>query len=324
MITIPLRITGEIWYNSQDFYEAIRQLPPGECVLIDVNSEGPSLGLFGIFEFLIKHYKNDYVFTKWSNPIEPGPYPTIKCSKVSHFFKLSKNYWIDEIPNIPAPHVFGLFVGRSTSARNYIMWDLHRRWNNKFLMSKMESDNNNIWDENLPNGAIKKDPITIWAKDSNLHQLKDWWKQNPIPSIDNKSIRDQYRHVEESAASCALSLLSYYNQFNFELVCESYTQGTTFFPTEKTIRAIMGNKPFLVYGPCGYLRNLQQLGFKTFSGIWNEQYDQFEGPRRWETMLPIIEMICTWDQSVRQNVLTQCVSITQHNRNRLRELINDR
>lgn len=325
MITIPLRITGETWYNRQDFLAAVSRVQPNDYVLIDVNSEGPSLGLFGIFEILARYHETNFIFIKWSNSLEPGIYPVVRFSEISHFFKLSRHYWIDEVPNKFAPNVFGLFIGRNTSARNYIMWDVHKRWKDKFLLSKMSSRTNNMWEEDIPNGAIKKDPLESWIKDaSQRQQFKDWWANNHIPSIDNKSVRDQYHHPEQSAADCVLSLLSYYDQFNFELVCESYTRGTTFFPTEKTIRAIMGNKPFLVYGPVDYLKNLHKLGFKTFSGIWNEQYDLYEGPGRWNTMLSIIDMICRWDQPTRQNVLTQCASITQHNRNRLLELINDR
>lgn len=324
MITIPLRITGETWYNTQDFCQAIQQLPPDECVLIDVNSEGPCLGIFGVFDILSRHYNNDYVFTKWANSYESSPYPTIRPSKISHFFKLSKHYWTDEIPNTIADCTFGLFVGRNSSARNYIMWDAYHRWKDKFLMSKMPSPGQTVWENQLPPGAIRRDPIEEWGNDATRQQMIEWWEQNIIPSIDNKSVRDQYHHPEESAARCASSLLEHYHRFNFELVCESYTRGATFFPTEKTIRAIMGNKPFLVYGPTDYLTNLQKLGFKTFSGIWNEQYDCYEGPQRWHHMRYIIDMICNWDNVTRQNVLTQCASITKHNRNRLWEIINDR
>lgn len=324
MITLPLRITGETWYNVQDFLDAFNQLPDSDqYVLIDVNSEGPSLSLFGIDSILSTKHENNYIFTKWSNPIDSIHYATVRCSKLSHFFKLSKHYWIEEIPNKLAPNVFGLFVGRNSSARNYIMWDAYHRWRDRFLLSKMTARDQNIWEENLPADVIKKDPITDWIKEPGLQQLKEWWAQNPIPSIDDKSIRDQYHHPEQSAAACISSLLSYYDQFNFELVCESYTRGTTFFPTEKTIRAMVGNKPFMVYGPRNYLHNLQKLGFKTFSGIWNEQYDQYEGPYRWQKMKSIINMICGWDDRTRQNVLTQCASITRHNRNRILEIIHD-
>ncbi len=86
---------------------------------------------------------------------------------------------------------------------------------------------------------------------------------------------------------------------------------------------MIGSKPFLVYGPQNYLKNLQNLGFKTFSSIWNEQYDCYEGADRWKAMKPIIDMICQWDDKTKQSVLTQCLSITKHNRNRLQEIIDD-
>lgn len=323
LVEIPIRITGETWYNAQEFRETIAKLSSGNHVLIDVNSEGPSLGIFGVYDILRHGNDNNYMFSRWSNPVEPGPYARVMCNSISHFFKLSKHYWIDNIKNAMAPYVFGLFVGRHSSARNYIMWDAYHRWGNKFLMSKMYSDNYNMWEDDLPSTILKKDPLDHWASGDTEQALRAWWNTNPIPSIDDKKVVDQYSHPELSAASCATSLLLHYDKFNFELVCESYTRGITFFPTEKTIRAIMGNKPFLVYGPSNFLKNLQNLGFKTFSGIWNEHYDAFEGPRRWSAMKPIIDMICNWDVTTTKNVLTQCDKITMHNRNRLQELIND-
>lgn len=321
LVEIPIRITGETWYNAQEFRDAVAQLSTHKYVLIDVNSEGPSLDIFGIYDIIGPKY-NHYMFTRWSNPIEPTPYARVKCNELSHFFNFSKHYWINEITNVPALHVFGLFTGRNTSARNFIMWDAYHRWGNKFLLSKMQTDPRDMWEDHLPPDVVKLDPLHVWANEELEQTVRAWWDTNPVSSIDNKNIEDQYSHPELSSASCISSLLSHYDKFNFELVCESYTLGTTFFPTEKTVRAIVGNKPFMIYGPKNFLKNLQQLGFKTFSSVWNEQYDQYEGPQRWYAMKPIIDMICNWDRATIQNILTQCASITRHNRNRLRELIN--
>lgn len=325
MITIPLTIVGDIWYNAQEFQDQVSNIEPDQYVLIDVNSEGPALGVFGIYEILAQSPTDAYIFTRWSNPIETGPYGKVMCSERSHFLNLSHHYWIDELKNTLAEKVFGLFIGRPSSARNYIMWDVHREWGTKFLLSKMSTNNNDMWDERVPGRVISCDPLKHWATTLSMEaEIKQWWATNPVSSIDSKSVSDQYLHPELAAAECVKSLLGHYNRFNFELVCETYTRGTTFFPTEKTIRAIMGNKPFLVYGPCDYLKNLQQLGFKTFSGIWNEQYDCLEGSHRWRTMKNIINMICNWDNQTRSAVLKQCESITRHNRNRLWEIIHDR
>jgi hypothetical protein len=317
--TIPLRISGDTWYNPQEFQAELEKLQPDQFVLIDINSEGPALNPYGIYSML-SQYPCNYIFTRWSNPIEYMPYGRAACSELSHFFKLSQSYWINEIPNTLAPYVFGLFVGRNSVSRNCILYDSYHLWQDKFLLSKMHSKDN--WPSQTQL-HINIDIIAHWASAAKQEKIKQWWAQHPIRSIDNKGVHDQYHNPEQSSTECALSLLSHYGQFNFELICETYTLGDTFFPTEKTVRPIAGNKPFLIHGPKHFLRNLQNLGFKTFSGLWNEQYDNYEGPARWEMMKPIINMICNWDNETRSNVLTQCASITSHNRNRLKEIVND-
>lgn len=320
--TIPIRITGDIWYNPQEFCAELEKLHPGQYVLIDVNSEGPALSPFGIYEILSK-YSYNYIFTRWPNPIETMPYGRAASGELSHFFGMSQRYWINEIPNTLSKRVFGLFIGRTSVSRNCIMYDVHNKWRKKFLLSKMKTHLNDNWNERLPHKIVKVDNLKHWGDTHRCEKIKEWWASCPVTSIDDRHVWDQYGEPEVSAANCISSLLSYYNQFNFELVCETYALGTTFFPTEKTVRPIVGNKPFLVHGPVHFLRNLQKLGFKTFSGVWNEQYDDYEGPERWRMMQPVIDMICSWDNETRSNVLIQCSKITAHNRNRLKEIVND-
>ena len=45
------------------------------------------------------------------------------------------------------------------------------------------------------------------------------------------------------------------------------------FFTEKTVKAILGRRLFLLFGGKYQLQNLRQLGFKTFDGIIDESYD---------------------------------------------------
>lgn len=320
--TLTLQIVGEIWHNRDDLIQQLAVLPPGHDVIIDVNSEGPALTPFGVLD-LLAQYPHNYSFTKWSNPIEPVPYPRIKCSETSHFFRLSWRYWFNEVKNKPTKNTFGLFIGRHSVSRNYIFYDVVHTWPEKFLLSKMKTTVNDIWGENYPSESVILDKFSDWADNEQQNNIKSWWALAPVPSLDNLHISDYYRTPETSTANCALSLLSYYEQFNIELICETYTHGATFFPTEKTVRPIVGNKPFLVYGPVDFLKHLKALGFKTFNQWWDESYDNYEGPARWHAMRRVIEEICKWDDVKKQQVLNQIAEITQHNRTRLRELIND-
>ena len=320
--TLPLQIVGETWYNKLSLEQSLQQLPPGSNVIIDANSEGPALAPFGVLDLLAK-YPHNYSFTKWSNPIEPVPYPRMMCSERSHFFTMSWRYWVDELENLPTSKTLGLFVGRHSVARNCIMYDAFHRWPDQFLLSKMTLHDYDPWNTRRHPGAITIEDLNQWGTPERCADIKTWADSNPIPSLDNLHVKDYYRIPEVSSAECALSLLSYYNQFNIELVCETYTYGTTFFPTEKTTRPIIGNKPFLVYGPVDFLKNLRELGFQTFSDVWDESYDNFEGATRWQKMQQIIDNIVDWDSDTKNNLLKHCSTITAHNRARLREIIND-
>jgi hypothetical protein len=121
----------------------------------------------------------------------------------------------------------------------------------------------------------------------------------------------------------ARSLMQHYPRFNVELVCETYTLGETFFPTEKTIRPMVGNKPFVVYGPANYLNNLKQLGFRTFDDVWDESYDQYEGPQRWFSMRGLIDQLAQISSTQWTQILQHCAQITQHNRSIVRKIIYD-
>lgn len=319
---LTLEIVGEIWHNRNDFEQQLALLPRGQDIIIDVNSEGPALEPYGVFEILAK-YPHNYSFTKWSNPIEPSPYPRFKCSETSHFFRLSWRYWTDEVENAPAKNTFGFFIARNSVPRNYILHDVVHSWPDQFLLSKMKTTVKDIWGENYPSESVILDKFSDWANDEQQKNIKSWWALDSIPSLDDLHISDYYRTPETSTANCALSLLSFYNQFNIELISETYTHGTTFFPTEKTVRPIVGNKPFLVYGPKHFLKNLKELGFKTFDQWWDESYDDCQGPERWHAMRSVVDKICKWNDTEKQEVLDQCAPVTQHNRTRLRELIND-
>lgn len=321
-ITLTLQIVGEIWHNRGDIEQQLASMTPGQDVVLDVNSEGPALAPFGIFEILEK-YPHNYTFTKWSNPVEFSPFPRVQCSETSHFFRLSWRYWQDDVENKLAPQTLGLFVGRNSTARNYIIHDVFHHWGQHFVLSKMVMQVRDIWAEKFPPSSVIIDTLDKWATAEQQEKIKEWWENPPISSIDSVNVRDYYREPEVSSAACNTSLLSHYNKFNIELICETYTYGTTFFPTEKTVRPIIGNKPFLVYGPKNYLENMRNLGFKTFGEFWDESYDCLEGPARWNAMRPVIDVICSWDDATRQSILEQCIDITQHNKKRVRELIND-
>ena len=60
------------------------------------------------------------------------------------------------------------------------------------------------------------------------------------------------------------------------------------FPTEKTWRSLNYGRPFVINGPKFSIKHLQDLGFETFSDYWSEDYDQWGGIQRCETIADAI------------------------------------
>ena len=321
MITIPIQVSGDTWNNPDSAKEILDQVPPGSQVLLDLCSEGPSLHRLGITN-LINQYDLNVMITRWSNSVEEVPYTKTYCNSNSHFFPMSYHYWVDEMPNsVPAEFRFGLFQGRGCPSRNRILYDAVNTWPSQFLVSKMSSLHGDNWGIKLPKHVLSAERVDDWF--DNIDHINEWIASNPVASIDNHVIQDQYRVPEISSGEMAKSLFDHYPRFNVELVCETYTLGNTFFPTEKTIRPIVGSKPFVVYGPKHYLENLKNHNFKTFSQIWDESYDQYEGVERWQAMTKLINQLMALSLSEWQEVIAQAVEITQHNRAVLRKKIRD-
>jgi len=60
------------------------------------------------------------------------------------------------------------------------------------------------------------------------------------------------------------------------VVAETLDDNRIFFPTEKIGKALLSNKPFIVLSGKHYLKNLRNIGFKTFHPIIDESYDEID------------------------------------------------
>jgi hypothetical protein len=143
--------------------------------------------------------------------------------------------------------------------------------------------------------------------------LASWYHACGITSLDGAGIRDQYRADHNTN----LSLMAWYDQFHIEIVAESYIYGDTFFPTEKTVRPISAGKPMIVMGPRHFLQRLRDQGFKTWSDIWDETYDDLEGPARLARIQTVIRDV----QQRRDEIISVSQQHAEHNRATLANLV---
>lgn len=84
------------------------------------------------------------------------------------------------------------------------------------------------------------------------------------------------------------------NQIPFlHIVTETVFHYPSTFVSEKTIKPIANKRPFIIVGPKGSLKNLHELGFKTFNDYWDESYDLIDNPeQRLLAILDTTKEIC--------------------------------
>lgn len=269
-------------------------IPQEQDVVIDMDSEGPSIEHIGLRQIL-----DDWVGTTGRNKssvkihtpnqIEKTHYEFYQELYLSHFFKRALiNYHKDFCKLDQLVNLFGVFLGNFTVDRNEIAQTVLNKYQNQSIISIMRHDRVGL-------------NYQGWAPEV-----------YNIGSIDNVWIKQQY----DGSCNTNQSLLNHYHKFQIELVAETFTRGKTFFPTEKTARPIMGSKPMLIFGPRDFLKNLQQIGFRTFDKLWSEAYDNYEGYERWSQIQLVMDGIVSTGYDIE---LAQ--QITEHNYHRLQEII---
>lgn len=115
------------------------------------------------------------------------------------------------------------------------------------------------------------------------------------------------------------SPLEIYRRTWYSIICETIGTGSTFFLSEKTIKAMYNRRIFVIFGPQGYLRHLREQGFATFSGVVNESYD--DEPRdsiRFQLAMHQV-MQLAWFEDPTEMYDSMSTALDQ-NQSRLREL----
>lgn len=94
-----------------------------------------------------------------------------------------------------------------------------------------------------------------------------------------------------------------YNNYLINLVTETfYTNHWNYysemFITEKTFKPILSNQIFIIIGPRGILKKLQEFGFRTFGEFFDESYDSLpDSTRAFKAIETLKHVMCTYDIS---------------------------
>jgi len=106
-----------------------------------------------------------------------------------------------------------------------------------------------------------------------------------------------------------------YEATDIEVVLETLFDDQRLHLTEKILRPIACEQPFIVVGPHGSLKYLRSYGFKTFDELWDEQYDQETDPKnRMFKITNLMKQISNWDSATRKYKIEQARQISLYNK----------
>lgn len=107
----------------------------------------------------------------------------------------------------------------------------------------------------------------------------------------------------------------FYTQSLASVVNETYIdQNHDAFLTEKIFKPIAHGHPFLLFSSAGALKLLQDLGFNTFSDVFDESYDSIEHPQlRFEQLLREILRVCALPAGEINSIYKKIIPKLAHN-----------
>jgi hypothetical protein len=153
---------------------------------------------------------------------------------------------------------------------------------------------------------------------STNNRVNDKWliKDHLVREIVNKYPSDlKFKNFKDSFTINGMDNLLYQSCF-LQVVTETvYNYPVTFF-SEKTAKPFLNKRPFVILGPVGSLLALQELGFKTFSDFWSEEYDKITDiESRMLAVVDIIEWVSTQSITTLQSICIKMEDVLNYNFN---------
>jgi hypothetical protein len=255
---------SKIWNRDQAILDIINAITKFKSVVINFNLEGPccrSLGLDDLLDSIIKHCGVDpsVVTIVTGNTVTSSKFTEQKNPPLHIMIdrlRINSSVSLDHTPT----KRFGLFVSRSNWQRLGVASHLYTKYRDVSTMTY----HYNHSDDYHRNHFGLEELLIKHPEDSSV--FFEFVNQLPIV-VDHRPVDYPINYQR------TWDITDLYNDIFCDIVCETFFNGNTFFITEKTLRPILCCRPFIIQGPKHFIKNLHQLGFKTFNDFWDESYD---------------------------------------------------
>ena len=214
----------------------------------------------------------------------------------------------------------------------YFFWstcDFYRTFPN--LLQELDGDRTRTFDVLLGRRKPHRDAIyravdhernwVTYFNHGDEHDMRKYdtqnfiWPDHLLPRPDH-AINFTVQEVQVDGVIVSLSQIiprDIYRDTRYSLVAETVNENSFSFFTEKIVKPILAQRLFIVASGQYYLRNLRNLGFRTFDGVIDESYDlEANDETRMELMLEQVHRLENIDH---KQLEKQIQIIVEHNYN---------
>lgn len=166
----------------------------------------------------------------------------------------------------PRPYLFDVLLGTRRPHRDYVMLQMQKH--SKLMQQSIVCYRDVFTPGKIPldsaiSNAAEHQKIAARFPDQTLN-----WPY-VSPNLDQSwEVSDVITNTVSQTVPADI-----YRQTWFSIICETVYLTETFFMAEKFTKTVLAQRPFVLFGPPGYLRRLKELGFQTFDSVVDESYD---------------------------------------------------
>jgi hypothetical protein len=144
--------------------------------------------------------------------------------------------------------------------------------------------------------------------DRNFFLDPEW---QPVDYCDYRQLNQHVKIQDKIVQMPCLMPLDLYNHTAYSIICETGFLNDIHMITEKTAKAVIGRRLFVMFAGRGFLRYVREQGFRTFDGIIDESYDlEPDAETRWRLAFEQVRYLCGQDQT---QILERARPIVEHN-----------
>jgi hypothetical protein len=138
-----------------------------------------------------------------------------------------------------------------------------------------------------------------------------------ITDINKKSILSKWPVSRADIHSSASATIDWAdtNIYDIQLVAETLFHTEKIHLTEKSIKPIVMEQPFILFAGPNSLQYLRDYGFKTFSSLWDESYDiELDSKKRFVKIIDLIHNLSTLSKVEFKRLISKANTIVKYNK----------